>query len=260
MTPWPGHRGATVAFVTRHGKEQLVRPLLEAEGLSLVHVERDTDVLGTFSGSRPRERSPLETARTKASWAFEACPSARFALASEGSFGPHPWLPWAVSGSELVVLVDRLTGLELVGLDLTTDTNFATRTVSTLDEARAFAEQAHFPSHGLFADGLPVTQLEVAGPVTLSTDMRAHRNPTRQASILRAAKHCLRQLVTCCERCGWPGDPLEVRPPGLPCADCESPTRVALGVNRLCRQCGLTTWEPALERAASPAVCDFCNP
>lgn len=260
MTGWPGHRGATVAFVTKHGKERLVRPLLEAEGLGLVHVERDTDVLGTFTGSVRRQRSPLETARTKASWALEACPTARFALASEGSFGPHPSFPWAASGSELVLLVDRLTKLELVGLDLTTGTNFATRTVSTLDEASAFADQIGFPSHGLFADGVPVTQLDVHGPVTLSTDMRAHRNPTRQASILRATQRCLRQLVTCCTTCGWPGDPLEVRTPGLPCAECKTPTRAALGVTRRCRHCGLTTRERAPEQSAAPALCDFCNP
>lgn len=260
MTPWPGHRGATVAFATKHGKEQLVRPLLEAEGLTLVHVERDTDVLGTFTGSVRRERSPLETARLKASWALEDCPSARFGLASEGSFGPHPSLPWAASGNELMLLVDRLTKLEVMGLDLTTETNFAARTVATPGEARAFADQAGFPSHGLFADGIAVTQLDVQLPVTLSTDMRAHRNPLRQASILRATQRCLRQLVTCCAACGWPGEPLEVRTPGLPCADCEKPTRAALGVSRLCRHCGLTSWEPALERSAAPALCDFCNP
>lgn len=260
MTSWPGHRGATVAFVTKHGKEQLVRPLLEAEGLGLVHVERDTDLLGTFSGSVRRERSPLETARTKAAWAFEACPAARFALASEGSFGPHPSLPWTASGSELVLLVDRLTNLELLGLDLTTDTNFATSTVSTPNEARAFAEKAQFPSHGLFADGVPVITLPLRGPVTLTTDMRAHRNPTRQAAIVRAARHCLRQLVSICAACGWPGDPLETRTPGLPCAACEAPTRAALGVSRRCRHCSLTTWEPAPECSAPEAICDFCNP
>lgn len=260
MTPWPGHRGATVAFATKHGKEVLVRPLLEAEGLTLVHVARDTDVLGTFSGSVRRDRSALEAARVKASWALEACQTARFALASEGSFGPHPSLPWAACGSELVLLVDRLTSLELVGLDLTTDTNFASRTVSTLEEAHAFAEQAGFPSHGLLADGVPLDRLELSGTVTLSTDMRAHRNPTRQASIVRATERCLRQLVTCCTRCGWPGDPLDEPAPGLPCADCKMPTRAPLGVTRRCRHCGLMAWHPALERVAAPALCDFCNP
>lgn len=260
MSRWPGHRGATVAFATKHGKEALVRPLLEALELTLVHVERDTDVLGTFSGSVRRERSALETARLKASWALDDCPAARFALASEGSFGPHPSMPWVASGSELVLLLDRLTTLELVGLDLTTETNFASRTVSTPDEANAFADQVGFPSHGLFADGVPVTRLEVHGAVTLSTDMRAHRNPLRQASILRATQRCLRQLVTYCTACGWPGEPLEEHTPGLCCTDCNRPTRLALGVIRRCRHCGFTTWQPAPEPAAAAAFCDFCNP
>jgi hypothetical protein len=57
-----------------------------------------------------RSRLPSGSIRTR-----------RVGIASEGSFGPHPSLPFAALDRELVLLIDRETGLELVGHHATID-------------------------------------------------------------------------------------------------------------------------------------------
>lgn len=74
MPTFPPTPGAAVALVTKHGKERLVAGLLEPFGLSLVHLELDTDALGTFTRERPREGTALDAARHKLRWALEHAP------------------------------------------------------------------------------------------------------------------------------------------------------------------------------------------
>jgi hypothetical protein len=45
-------------------------------------------------------------------------------VASEGSFGPHPYIPFLPPGRELVLLIDRKAAIELIGFDADSDTNF----------------------------------------------------------------------------------------------------------------------------------------
>lgn len=261
-----------VAFVTKHGKERLVEPLLAARGLRLEHLGAiDTDVLGTFTRERARPGTALDAARIKLEWGFTHAPHARFALASEGSFGPHPQLPWIAAGHELVLLKDAATGLELRGDDLTTDTNFGAEQVSSVEEARAFAARHDFPSHALIVgphkgvtseaqlDRLVAEALAVQPSVHVETDMRAHLNPLRQASIRRALVACLAALDARCASCGWPGFVVSERVPGLPCEDCGAPTALARELISRCQRCR----HEVLERvgATAPAGrCDTCNP
>ena len=60
--------GQKVAFLTQHGKQDLVRAPLEAAlGCQIVHTEGyDTDQLGTFTREVDRLGSQLEAARIKA--------------------------------------------------------------------------------------------------------------------------------------------------------------------------------------------------
>lgn len=268
MTPrWPPHRGATVAMVTRHGKEALAGPVLKGAGLTLVHVERDTDTLGTFTGTTPRAGTALDAARVKARWGLEAVPSARFALASEGSFGPHPSVPFVAGNHELVLLVDRETGLELRGEALTTETNFAAHEVASLEQAREFAARVDFPSHGLFVGQQAVSDVEALEralacglPVLLQTDMRAHRNPMRRRTITDALERLVEALEAACPACGAPGFVGGEPRPGLPCEACATPTRLPLGVTRRCSACGLAVWLASSVQNAPAARCDDCNP
>ena len=108
-----------------HRKEQVIAPILEeALGLQVeVSPGLDTDRFGTFTREVPRPGTQLATVRLKAQAALAAVPEAAFGLASEGSFGPHPWFPLGGGGRELIMLVARDAGIELVGADLTAETN-----------------------------------------------------------------------------------------------------------------------------------------
>ena len=122
------------------GEERAISPLLtEALGLDcIVLTSFDTDRFGTFTREIERTGTQLDAALGKIAAAFEHGPNARVAIASEGSFGPHPWLPL---GRELVLLVVRQTGLELAGHDATLDAHFAHRIVDGPAPALAFAER-----------------------------------------------------------------------------------------------------------------------
>ncbi len=102
-------------LVTMHGKERVVAPLLlRALGLRVrLTPGIDTDRFGTFSRDIERTGSQLDAARAKIAAAFEISPGARVAVASEGSFGPHPQIPFMPLAHKSVVMKDRVSGLEL---------------------------------------------------------------------------------------------------------------------------------------------------
>lgn len=129
--------GVVAILATQHGKERVIGPVLnEALGLRVECTpDLDTDQFGTFSREIPRRGSPLAAARAKIAAAFECSPHARVGLASEGSFGPHPPIPFVPPGLELVLLVDRETGFELTGHDATLETNFCHAVVTDVDGA-----------------------------------------------------------------------------------------------------------------------------
>ena len=279
--------GAVAALGTRHGKERVIGPTLDAElGVQVEVVEGfDTDRFGTFTRETPREGTALETARMKARAALEAHASARFGLSSEGSFGPHPSVPFVPGGVEIVLLIERDAGLELRGLDVTMDTNFSSTCVTSVDDAKAFADRALFPTHGLIVIAAPreapepslgITkgivdraELERAvrgelrrhGRAWLETDMRAHHNPTRMRSIERAARALVRAAHSLCPACARPGYvPLE-RVGGLPCNECGEPTGKARAEVLSCAGCGQREERPLSGPSVATSFdCPSCNP
>ena len=279
--------GAVAALGTRHGKEQVIGPTLEAElGLRVEVVsDLDTDRFGTFTREIPREGTAREAARAKALAAAEAHRHARFGLSSEGSFGPHPSVPFVPGGVEIVLLVDRETGLQLIGGDVTMETNFSSACVTTLDEAVAFAGHVSFPSHGVIViaapHGKPDTALGMTkgivdpaeieqavqharrehGRAWLETDMRAHLNPTRMRSIERATVALARAARSLCPACARPGYVTVEPVGGLPCADCGAPTGKARAEVIACAGCGRREEGPLANASyASAFECADCNP
>lgn len=93
------------ALATRHGKEAIFAPALARLGVEVIAAPIDTDAFGTFSGEIEREGSPLEVVERKARAAAEAT-GLTVGLASEGSFGTHPTVPFSIIDTELVVWVD----------------------------------------------------------------------------------------------------------------------------------------------------------
>ena len=101
--------GRTAVLATMHGKEAAIAPVLARFTGLRVAVPNgfDSDRFGTFSREIPRTGSALDAARAKIAAGFAHLPDATVGLASEGSFGPPPELPFISMGVELVLLVDR---------------------------------------------------------------------------------------------------------------------------------------------------------
>jgi len=279
--------GTPAVLATMHGKERVIAPVLEQTLGMRVSIASglDTDRFGTFSGEIARAGSQLEAARAKIFAAFETNPIARVGVASEGSFGPHPHIPFLPFGLELVVLIDRVSGLELIGQDSGPHTNFSHQVVSNFDEASAFAKRAGFPEHGLMVVGcvngrpapacalikditdVPGLQfavqkaLAVCGSAFIETDMRAHRNPTRMLAIERATRDLARRFMSHCPACSFRGFDVTERIAGLPCDWCGGPTNAIRHHVLQCHACGHRDERPATSSTtADPGQCDFCNP
>ncbi len=273
--------GRTIAIATMHQKETVIAPLLikKLETLCVVP-EINTDTLGTFSGEIDRLGTPLETARKKCEMAMEVM-ACDLAIASEGSFGVHPLLPFAHANDEIVMLLDRKNNLEIVGRELTTATNFQGATIKSLEEAEAFATQALFPSHGLIlrkkehtspiVKGLvdPIKFEKMVGEllernaeVWIETDMRAMHNPTRMLAIEKATRQLIQKLESTCPSCESPGFWVSEACAGLPCEQCYLPTKSTLEHIYKCPKCLYSERKsfPNSKRFEDPMYCDFCNP
>jgi hypothetical protein len=293
---WTGYQGQEVVLATLHGKEKvLARPLRWGLGATLVHLSGvDTDSLGSFCGTQPRSLSMRATCLAKARLALEHGGGRALAIASEGSFGPHPAVPLLPVGRECLAFLDRERGLAVVEQGFARRTNFSQHRLEP-DQATAallppslerWLQQVGFPSHALLVrplgDGVPAQMLRKgihepetlrqallwaaaaapAGRVQLETDMRAHANPTRMASIRALAFQLVRRLRNPCPRCGSPGWGLVGNEAGLPCADCQQPTPLIRAEILGCAACGSEEHRPRHDglRAADPGQCPHCNP
>ena len=274
----------TAVLATMHGKEQVIAPILEkALGLRVVvPPDFDTDRFGTFTGEIERAGTQIEAARLKAQRALELTDQS-LAIASEGSFRPHPSCPFIASNLEIVLLLDTRHGIEIAGTALSIETNHSHQIVRSLKEAQEFAHQAGFPKHGLIVSagqlnnqGLickgivskaalseAVQDVLAQSPTAfIRTDMRAMYNPTRMKVIAKATHDLAAKVRSCCPHCGWPGFDITRRQIGLPCALCLAPTELVLAVVYECKKCSYRTEQkyPDGEAFADPGRCMFCNP
>jgi hypothetical protein len=275
--------GRTLLLATMHGKEQVMAPLLQQHlGVQVVVPPNfNTDLFGTFSGEVEREGTPYETALKKCKYACQHM-GASLAVASEGSFGPHPDLGFVPCDDELVVLYDAHNKLEISARELTTATNFAGRQIESVNEALQFAATAGFPNHALIVkthqhDSANVVKginnrrtllaevekrLEINGSLFLTTDMRAMHNPTRMQAIEKATRKLIEKIAHLCPSCATPGFSVTNYHTGLPCSICGSPTRSVLSVVYTCSKCehAQTVMHPKGKTSEDPMYCDWCNP
>ena len=277
--PYAGRRAA---LATMHGKERAVAPAMaEALGLAVEPAPGlDTDRLGTFSGEVPRPGTMLETALAKARLGLAAS-GLDLGLASEGSFGPHPVVPFLAGGIELLLFHDAARGLTVHETLVADATNFAHLAATPGESLDAFLARVGFPAHALIvrpnaggrttalAKGIADrTALERAvaaaaaaspdGRALVETDMRAHLNPTRMGSIAELA----RRLATSCPACAAPGWGRTDVARGLPCGLCGSPTEHVLAEIFACAACPHREERPRRDglREADPMHCPVCNP
>jgi hypothetical protein len=275
------HRRLLIA--TKHGKEQVIAPLMEAAFSiqSIPPPEYDTDVFGTFSGEVERQLDPISTVREKARRAAAAF-NADLVIASEGSFGPHPSLFFVPADEEWLLLYDARNQVEIIAKEVSTDTNFIGRRIASEQELHHFAAQTRFPSHRLIVrnaeratdflqKGIGTWEElsnafhachQQQGGVYVETDMRAMYNPTRQAVIRSCTEKLIERMNSCCPTCRIPGYGIINALPGLPCSLCGSPTRSTRAYVYGCSACGhRQEAAPAQGKLLEdPMYCDYCNP
>ncbi|MBE9158129.1 hypothetical protein IQ265_15020 [Nodosilinea sp. LEGE 06152] len=276
--------GRVAVLATMHRKEQAIAPLLDTHlGVSVaVPTGFDTDAFGTFTGDVKRPSDQLTTARLKAAAVLRQTGES-LAVASEGSFGPHPQIPFVACDRELVLLIDRTHQLEIVGECLSTDTNYRSQVIRSSEEALAFAESVGFPQHGLvvkdgesdqvlkkgITDGDELLALVEAAlsqsphrAARLETDMRALYNPTRMAVIAQATEDLIKAIARACPGCGCPGFSAVKQFPGLPCSLCGTPTLLTLAQLYRCQHCQFEQRLPGDHgfATADPSYCPYCNP
>lgn len=275
--------GRKLVIATKHSKERVIAPHLErALGVScFVASDLDTDQLGTFSGEVQRELDPLAAAVLKCEMAMDQT-GCDLAVASEGSFGPHPALYFVSADDEMLVLVDRANNLQIAARALSTETNFNARDVASENELMAFAQEVGFPAHGLILrrsqtsfegiikgitsahdlrDGFNRLMSEY-GRVYVETDMRAHLNPTRMKVIEEATLNLLDKLGSLCPQCQTPGYSVTQAKKGLPCGLCGMPTATVRSHVYTCTHCAFSHEVdfPGGQTTQDPMYCDFCNP
>ena len=275
--------GRRLLIVTKHGKELVLKPLLE-KGLNVectVTRDFDTDSFGMFSGEISRKEDALNTVRNKclAAMAIYNCD---LAVASEGSFGPHPAAFFASADDELVVLIDLKNEIEIVGRKLSMETNFAAKAIKDKNTFLEFLSQIKFPSHGIIlkstelnaskihkdirneAEAIRIFELILAefGSVNVETDMRAMNNPMRMKVIQNATKNLVEKVNSLCPKCSFPGFSVTQSVKGLPCSACNLPTKSVLYLLKTCCKCDYSekNYFPRNVKTEEPMYCDNCNP
>ena len=275
--------GRQLVIASMHQKEQVLQPLLEAELKVKVLIADglNTDLLGTFSGEVARIADPLTTARKKCELAMELT-GCDLALASEGSFGPHPAAFFLAANEEWLLLVDRKNNLEIHARHLSLETNFSGQEFQNLEELDAFARKVGFPRHGLILrkskeelDGMlkgitdpeqlrtvAVQLLESQESGYVETDMRAMLNPSRMQVIGETAQLLLQKLNSFCPSCQFPGFSVTSAEPGLPCSLCGTPSSAALAHLLVCSHCQHEEKIsfPHGKKTEDPQYCQVCNP
>ncbi len=271
-----------LVIATMHKKERVIAPIIQDAFQVFCSVpELNTDLLGTFSGEVKRRDSALKTARKKCALAMSQS-NVDLAISSEGSFGPHLTIPFANANEEIVLLLDRKHGLEVIGKHLTHETNFNGKLVESIEEAMEFTQNVGFPSHAVIIResestsdiiakgitdshtllGLLSSHFEHQKTVWIETDMRALFNPTRMKAIEKATLHLIEKLKSACPKCSMPGFWATDYRTGLPCSLCHSPTQSTLASIWTCSACGYTEERtfPHQKYEEDPMYCDVCNP
>ncbi|WP_395151612.1 DUF6671 family protein [Ilumatobacter sp.] len=284
MSPSPAthYRGQIAAMATKHHKAQLVSPVLaEILGLDVVEIEVDTDTLGTFSGEIERTASPHDTAIAKARMGMDAS-GHRIGIASEGSIGPSQSIPFLQVCTELVVLVDDIRGIVITGTESAYDLVAVSADVDPTSDLADLLRRAQFPAHAVIVSALGAsvptvikgiqdlvtlhaavrtcTERSPHGRARVETDLRAHKCPSRQPIITRAARDLADRAATACPACSAPGFGLIRNDIGVPCSWCGYETNTLRARIHGCVSCAVEHSEIIQPELADPGHCPWCNP
>lgn len=272
-----------VILATKHQKEAVIRPPFELElGCSIrVPTEYDTDKFGTFTGEIPRKLPAYETLIKKATEAAQQF-GYRYAIASEGCFGPHPSFYFAPGDIEMMAFIDFDNDIIVAEMEVSTETNYGHIDITAQDGYDDFLEKVHFPSHGLIVRSMTGNntylkkgilrhkQLKTAlqkafqhsDTVRIETDMRAMMNPLRMGIIKTLAQKLVKRIQHHCPQCDTPGFGNISTDGNLACESCSTPTALYQRKILNCLKCDFKVYQArddGLEFSA-PENCPYCNP
>ena len=273
----------TVSLLTKHGKEEVIRPLLlNAFGCNVLQTNAyDTDLLGTFTQEIPRYGSQLDAVRKKAKVGMELL-ELDLGVANEGAFVSDPYSGMTAWNNELVILIDQKHDLEITGFS-GAPAQSDNASVSRYEELIQFADSALFPSHYLvikptdeyhpesvkgIADFESLREafdwaqsLSTNGKVYVENDLRAFANPTRMNNIQKATSNLVDKMKSLCPQCQKPGFWIRDIQRGLPCNACGLATDEEIAKIWTCMQCNHEeTHGMKVLRFANPSRCRHCNP
>ena len=279
------YAGSHIILTTKHSKSLAIAPsffnLLSA---NIIECPIDTDKLGTFSGEIEREGNALDCAKIKCELGMKMTDS-YFGLSSEGSFGPHPYIPFLPCDHEVLYFIDRKRDFNLHLSLLSEKTNYNMQSLDSMEELKKFSEKVLFPSHALivrpnnkenknhiFKGINTMDMLESAfkdamkhsenGTVWVQTDMRANMNPSRMIVIQELAEELAKRLSELCAQCKNPGWGKVQVEKGLECSWCGLETEWIKSEIYGCTKCEHKEKKPPSHHLlkADPVNCSYCNP
>lgn len=277
-----------VALATLHGKAEALAPALAPLGLRTEVIAVDTDALGTFAGDVERPGTPHEVVVEKARRGMAAS-GLTLGIATEGSFGPDPWLGFLPLHTELLAFVDDQHGQVIVLEHAGHDTNWVSKAIRAGDDPAPVLAAIGLPTHAALVkpnrwsrsarECMPVAKglidtVAVAeavermaarsedGLARIEADMRAHVNPTRLSAIGQLGHQLAQRLATPCPNCSAPGFGRVGTHVGLPCELCGEATDLVRAEIHGCGVCGHREDRPRADglTAADAGHCPECNP
>lgn len=279
------YAGSTIILTTKHAKSIAIAPsFLDVLSAEVAEFAVDTDKLGTFSGEVERDGNALDCCKIKCELGLSLSGES-YGLSSEGSFGPHPYIPFLPCDNEILYFIDRNRDFHLYLSCISEKTNYNRQLLDSMEELLIFAEKVLFPSHALILrpdnqdknqyifKGLnTIDKLEIAfrdsikysnsGKVWVETDMRANMNPSRMIVIKGLADQLANRLSVLCAKCKTPGWGKVQVEKGLECSWCGMETELIKKEIYGCTKCDYK--EISLPRhnllQAEPANCAYCNP
>jgi hypothetical protein len=261
---------------SKHQKEGLLQPIFEPFGLHLLVNEGfDTDAYGTFCGAIPRTEGPKITVKEKC-LAGMSFAGKRQGLASEGSFGPHPSIPFLTINEEWLVYIDLDRKLEIFGRSTTLEVCHARLGYHDAAELPTFLTNCSFGPQGLvfkdtenanvlvkgIQDQTQLEQLMQQFPKwEIETDLRAHMNPQRQKNIIAAAKDLTERMHRYCPQCDQPDFSVQKVSGNLLCEICLQKSNAYQYLEYSCLHCQHQLIEQRKDKNfEDPQYCNHCNP
>ena len=274
--------GKSLCIATKHKKEQVLAPLFKGLGFNVCVAKNiDTDILGTFTGEVERIYTPQLTLKKKCELALQRTQT-DFVLSSEGSFGPHPSIPFLYANEEHLLFYNTIDFTEIYARYIFTETNFNSQEIHSWEALIEFCKQVKFPQHAVILKSTHTKQIQLVKGITsyaqlkeayqhlkhnsnvviAETDMRAMHNPTRMHNIKQLAKKLILKIQSTCPQCNLMGFDIVDSISGLPCKNCLNPTPTVLKHIKKCKGCNFIQETLPSHNLSyqDPMYCDFCNP